>query len=116
PLRRYAHADGDPGKLIRLRLAPDPPRNHPEAARENQHRRPAVEEQLGSSDRDDLVMAAQDENRIRAEQLMIQAMVAPDLLDQRTEPRIDHACVTPTPASVRRGTGRPGRRGPSGRP
>jgi hypothetical protein len=54
------------------------PRDRAKAAGEDQQRRPPLEKQLGAARRDALVVTAEDQNRVRLRQLMIEAMVIPD--------------------------------------
>ena len=77
---RNAHADRDPGELIRFRLAPELPGDGAEAARVDQERCPAVEKELRSPLGDGRVMAAQHQDRVGLRELMIHLVIAPDPL------------------------------------
>ena len=87
------------GELIRFRLVPQVPRDRAEAAGEDQQRRPPLQEELGAARRDDLVVAAEDQNRVRMRQLMIEVMVVPDFLDEGAYP-IVHQRARPHPTVV----------------
>jgi hypothetical protein len=82
PALRHAHAHGDARELIGFRFVPEVLRDRAEAAGEDEQRRPALEEQLRGALGDDGVVAAEREDHIGAGELVIQLMVAPDLLDQ----------------------------------
>ena len=66
------------------------PCDRAEAAGEDQQRRPALQEELGAARRDDLVVAAEDQNRVRLRQLMIEVMVVPDFLRRGAADPIVH--------------------------
>src|SRR5438094_895602 len=55
---------------------------------EDQQRRPPLQEELGAARRHNLVVAAEDQNRVRLRQLMIEMMVIPEFLDKRMDPII----------------------------
>ena len=79
------------GELIRFRLVPQMPRDRAKPAGENQQRRPALQEELGAARRDDFVVAAEDQDRVRVRQLVIEVMVVPDLLDEGAYPIVHHS-------------------------
>ncbi len=76
-------AHGDGGKLIRFGLVPQVAGDRPEAAGEDEERRPAVQEQLRAALGHRRVVAAQHENRVGAHQVMMQLVVVPELLGER---------------------------------
>ena len=92
-------------ELIRFRLVPQVPRNRAEPAGEDQKRRPPFQEELGAARRHDLVVTAQDQNRIRMRQLMIEVMVIPDGLDESAYPIVHQSGTAPKrPSGQSRGS------------
>lgn len=79
-LARNAHGDSDGSELIRFELAPQLTCDGPEAAGENEERRPAVQEQLRAALGHTRIVAAQHEDRIGRYEPMMQLVVVPELL------------------------------------
>src|SRR5262249_29212314 len=101
PVGGNTHADRDVRELVGLGLAPQVLRDRSQSAREDQERRPAVEEQLRTALGDGFVVAAQDQDRVRLYERVVHVVVVPELLGELVDARVHPRQPTRITSSVR---------------